>query len=81
MDEDFARMMMVLEMKSKDKTNNNEPVALVLQMPKGKGEKKKKKKRRRNHAFPHELHNLRYHCLLACYAVFSYILPIPEKKT
>ena len=78
MDEDFARMMMVLEMKSKDKTNDNDPAALVLQMPKGKGEKKK---RRRNHAFPHELHNLRYHCLLACYAVFSYILPIPEKKT
>ena len=79
MDEDFARMMMVLvEMKSKDKTNNNEPGALVLQMPKGKGEKKKKKGAETT-LFPHELHNLRYHCLLACYAVFSYILHIPEK--
>ena len=42
-------------------------------------ERKRRKKGAETTLFPHELHNLRYHCLLACYAVFSYILPIPEK--
>ena len=81
MDEDFARMMMVLEMKSKDKTNNNEPVALVLQMPKGKGEKKKKKKGAETTLFPMSCTTC---VIIACSLAMLYFrifFPSQKKKT